>query len=180
MSAELLSVFLDVAVLVFLGFTIYYALKLSRSLNNFRAYRNEFDALMKDLNTHIEHAYEAVRAIKDSSNRSADDLEFLYKESRKMAEELKSINENSAKLAARLERAGSAKRGGIKREDDAFSDNVEPFEAADDLGFAIHDRELDMEDEEDFMDEDDPQAASFGSKAEKELYQALKKNKKSG
>lgn len=196
MSAELLSVLLDIVVLIFLGITIYYALQLSKSLNGFRTYRKEFDGIMSELNVNIEQAYEAVKAMKETGNRSADDLEYLLRESQKMGEELKVINASSNSLAGRLEKLAQtnsrvAQNMRAQSAADDFEDdiaegeydaqlyqNVERLERgnaeADDNAagggmFAIQDREFGGDDTN-----ADTGAGGFQSQAEKDLYDALK------
>ncbi len=184
MSSELLSIILDIVILICLGVTIYYALRLSRSLNNFRTYRKEFDVLIQELNRNIEHAYEALRAMKESSTRSSDDLEDMYRQSQQMSEELKLINETSNSLADRLERVAMQNRVTVRDESDVssgeFLKNVRRVERPSDDGFAIQD--LDFQDDGDddgaFGQSDDGEG--FQSEAEKDLYNALKKNMGSG
>ena len=176
MNTAYLSIGLDVVILIALGVTIFYAFRLSSALHKFRSYRREFDGLMHELNTHIEHAYEAIRTMKETSNRSADDLELMYHQAKKMADELKIINEASNSVAGRLE---SATVGGA---DDSnppdFLSTVEHIKPKakkkkkkqKEEPFAIQDREFE---EAGF----DPEAEGLQSEAEKELYDALKRNK---
>ena len=49
MSIAILSLIMDVAVLAGLAATLYYAMRLTRSLEGFRKYRQEFGALIADL-----------------------------------------------------------------------------------------------------------------------------------
>ena len=49
MSGSLLSVALDIIVLIGLGVTVFYCIRLSKALNNFRKYRQEFNTLVGEL-----------------------------------------------------------------------------------------------------------------------------------
>ena len=62
MTAQILGLVLDIAVLIALGFTIFYCLKLSRSMNNFRQHRQEMAALIADLSKNIDEALRTSRA----------------------------------------------------------------------------------------------------------------------
>ena len=56
----ILSLLLDVIVLAGLGVTIFYCIRLSTSLNNFRQYRQEFNVLLQDLSQNIDKAQNGV------------------------------------------------------------------------------------------------------------------------
>ena len=176
MSTDLLSLFLDFAVLIALTGTIYFALRLSKSLNNFRSHKNEMKKLMDELNRNINDAQNAIDGLKTASNHAATDLEDVLHDSKKMAEELKIMNEASNNIADRLEGAVS----GTKRMQPSVSEDEEYFDepevANTDEGpleppsFFIQDREF--EDDADFEGE--------LSEAEKDLYEAIQNNKKAG
>lgn len=187
MSAEYLNIILDIIVLIFLGVTIYYALKLSKSLNSFRAYRQEFNALIADLGNNIEEAHNVIGKMKESGGKSGKDLEALLKESALLADELQFINEAGNNLAKRLE--GLAEKNsriaqGIEDEDGAEYDeqlykHVEQMEKKSPISggaepeglFSIQDRDFGY---------DDAGTAATGlkSQAEIELFEALQRNKK--
>ena len=178
MSADLLSIFLDFAVLIALTGTIYFALRLSKSLNNFRSHKNEMKKLMDELNRNINDAQNAIDGLKTASNHAATDLEDVLHDSRKMAEELKMINEASNNIADRLEGAvsnsKSASAPSYAAQDEEYFD--EPDIANTDEGpveppsFFIQDREF----------EDGAEFENELSEAEKDLYEAIQNNKKAG
>jgi len=186
MSTTLLSLILDLAVLSALTGTIYFALRLSKSLNNFRAHRNEMKTLIAELAKNINEAQGAIAGLKATSTIAADNLDEVLHDSRRMAEELKMINETSDSLANRLEGLASQNRKAPRPYPDL--DDVaeeyfdEPLPAnSDDVqieppSFFIQDREFEQDED---LPADTDQGHEFVSQAEKELLLALK-NKKSG
>lgn len=181
----LLSLILDIAVLVGLGFTIYYCIRLSKSLNNFRQYRQEFNTLLQELSRNIEKAQNAVADLKDNSFEAGEDLQKVINNSRNLADELRLMNDMGNALANRLERlsekgreqTASAPRKPLSEEKPVKASKAGGKEKA--PSFFIQDREFDRErnydDDTDFADEEDD-TGEFQSKAERELYEALKKN----
>lgn len=183
MTTEYIKLILDILILAGLGGFIFYALQLSRALNAFRAHRNEFDGIMRNLSEHIDTAQSAVKELKETSKISGDDLHSLIRDAKSLKEELNLINEAGNNLASRLELA--AENSGRKAEAAAnYSDNISSISkgrsaprANKDDGFMIQDADFEEEYLGDFED-DDPQMNNLSSAAEKELYKALKKNKK--
>jgi len=177
-NTEYIKLILDIVILAGLGGFIYYALQLSRALNAFRAHRNEFDGIMKNLTKHIDDAQIAVNELKETSQNSGDDLHKLVRDAQYLADELQQINEVSDSLAARLENAAERGRKSLHIPDDDLGENVSPISkrAAKDDSFMIHDPDFD--DDIDDGIADDPDMGGLSSAAEKELYKALKKNKK--
>lgn len=178
-----LSIFMDVLVMAGLATTIYFALKLSKNLNNFRNHRKEFELLIGELNQNIEHAYEALAALREGSNRSGSDMEDQLEEARLLIDELKLMTQSGNNVADRLGDLADQTRAAPQAND--FEDEVdeqlykglETFEkgfeedAFDGPSFAIQDREF-----------DEPAASAdnghLQSQAEKELFEALQRNKK--
>ena len=178
MTTEYLKLALDVIILAGLGGFIFYALQLSRALNAFRAHRNEFDGIMKNLTKHIDDAQIAVNELKETSQVSGDDLHKLVREAQFLLDELQQVNDISESLASRLEQAAERGRKGLQIPSEDLGENVSPISKkrkADD-GFAIHDPDFD-----DGLDggmDDDPDIEGLSSRAEKELFKALKNKKK--
>lgn len=100
---EIGSVILDVVVLLFLGITIIYIFRLSRSLDAFKGHRREFDRVVTDLLSSIDQAERSVRDLKQVSTQEALALETLITQSKALSEELKIINDASESMAKRLE-----------------------------------------------------------------------------
>ncbi len=189
MSIELLSLSLDILILIGLSATIYFALKLSKSLNNFRSQRKVFEKTMKQLNQNIEQAHDSLSQIKGfSGSFDEEEVQLSFDEARALLDELKIMSQSGNSLADRLEYLASQSRyadqfepspEGKKDEsgDDAYDEQLYSNIAALEQGsvksdggasvFSIHDREF-----------GDADSKSAPSQAEQELFQALKKNKK--
>jgi len=176
MSAAILNVVMDFVVLAALAGTIFYAMRLTKSLENFRNNRNELKELIVQLSQNIDKAQNAISGLKNASNAAADDLDGVLHDSRKMAEELKMINETSNAMAGRLEKLASDSRRAAPAQDFEEYDDDEmiddtPSGNIETPSFFIQDRDLD--------EDDDPEDnKTFSSQAEKDLYNALQKNKK--
>jgi hypothetical protein len=187
MSTVFLGLAMDFAVLMALGGAIYYTLRLSRSLDNFKAHREELRSMISALSRNIDEAQRAIEGLKKTSNIAADNLEGVLHDARKMGEELKFINETSDGLANRLEKLAEKNRKAVEGfapslaaassyEDPDFpAQSYRPSSAAnvDMPSFFIQDRES----EEEPMDWED-EGKTFASQAERELYDALQNNKK--
>lgn len=172
MTGQVLSIILDIAVLIGLGFTIFYCLKLSTSMNNFRQHRQDMTQLLERLSKNIDEALRAIDGLKLAGDRSGRELQKIINESRAMADELHIINESGNNLASRLE--GLIDRNRVAAP--AVSSAAEPIprkSSGEKQAFFIQDRDH-AEDEE---ENDLPEAGH--SQAEKELLEALRKNKKS-
>lgn len=180
----LLSLILDIAVLVGLGFTIYYCIRLSKSLNNFRQYRQEFNTLLQELSRNIETAQGAIDNLKDTSYEAGEDLQKVINSSRNLADELQLMNDMGNALANRLERLSEKGRDQANNTErkPLTDDKPSPKTKEKAPAFFIQDREFDSEDDfdggTDFMGDDDGDTGEFQSKAEQELYEALQKNAK--
>jgi chromosome segregation ATPase len=109
-----LSVLMDLIVLVFLGATIFYVLRLSVSLNEFKAQRREFDNVITNMISSIDQAERTVHSLKQTGAQEAAELEKLVGESKALAEELKIINEASESMAKRLENLAETNRKAVQ------------------------------------------------------------------
>jgi hypothetical protein len=182
MTEHILSLVLDIAVLIGLGFTIFYCLKLSRSMNNFRQHRQEMNKLIDNLSRNIDEALRAIDGLKIAGDRSGRDLQKIINESRSMAEELQMINETSNSLASRLENLagqGNFSAQSFEEPEEYVDEPVETHAprnvAMQRPAFYIQDR--DYNDDAPVNDDEDEGGMS---KAEKELAEALRKNKNPG
>ena len=184
MTGEALSIILDIVVMAGLVATIYFCLKLSRSLNNFRNNRAEFDSMIETLNQNIEHAYEALTALREESARSGGDIKKQIDEARRLSRELQDVNA----LTDRLEEGAKAKThkseeieqdldfdqqlyNYIETSERVNSALDEEPEQPDIPSFYIQDRDFDEA-------SDLPPEQDFQSQAERELFEALQRNKK--
>lgn len=175
MNALSVSLVMDILVLLCLGVTIFYAVRLSRSLNNFKTYRQEFLKLIGDLSRNIEKAESAIQGMKKASTDTGEHLQELIDESRLLADELRLINDAGNNLAGRLENLAEQNskiaRGGTKPAGGAAAEKNQEF--------FIQDREFE---EESPNESRTAEVASIpeelSSKAERELYEALQRNRK--
>jgi hypothetical protein len=183
MTAHILGLALDIAVLIGLGFTIFYCLRLSRSMNNFRQHRQDMGVLINDLSKNIDEALRAIDGLKIAGDRSGRDLQKIISESKSVSRELQEINEAGNSLASRLENLAGKSRASsqsfeTKKEysDDPPKVHAPPRNtAAQKPAFYIQDRDHGLNDDDPVNDDDDTENMS---QAEKELAAALRKNKK--
>lgn len=193
---SLLSIGVDVVILGLLGGTIFFSYRLSRSLNNFRKYRQEMNALITELNKAIKRSEQAIDNMKGSAMQSGGQLQEKISDAAKLHDELELITEMAEGVARRLEAAqtqGERRQGaGVSApRDNASAGRSAPegkrkSREADDIpSFFIQDRDYDLSDDEkdeashfdDDGSEDVDVPANLQSKAERELYKALQKNK---
>lgn len=194
MDTALISLIMDALLLLALAGTMFFVFKLTKSLNNFKAQRDQMRVMITELSSNVDMAQEAITALKSSTNNAANELDDLLHESRRMAEELKLINDSGNSLANRLEGLASSARtnpassnvampsfganGGQKTqaepEDLGFDDDLSAFDKGDEglPSFFIKDADF-----ENAPAEEDAGSSQFSSKAERELYEALQKNK---
>ncbi len=196
MSGSLLSVVLDIVVLIGLGVTVFYCIRLSKALNNFRKYRQEFNTLVGELGKNIDHAHDAIANLKNSSFEAGEDLQKVVNNARKLTDELQLMHDMGNALANRLERMSDTSHRKMSEKPDFGLDDIKrpankggaaPKSApsksrkeADKPSFFIQDRDFDKGDlrEDDEVMTRDLDDDGFDSQAERELYEALMKNAK--
>ncbi len=123
MSGELISLILDVVILGFLIATIFYAIRLSKSLSDFKAHRREFNGVITSLLSSIDQAERSVHSLKQVSVHEAAELERLIKQSKLMFEDLQIINEAGENMAKRLEKLAEENRKIAQKSHRSFGDN---------------------------------------------------------
>ncbi len=188
---QTISLIMDVVVLAALGVTIFFALRLSNSLNNFKKYKVEFETLLKQLGKNVDQAYAAIDNLKQSTQLTGQELEGKQDQARALIDELALINQSADNLAHRLE--GLAEKGRQAYVSDASPKDQTPTpvpekkenwkdtlkkkgkkETASSGGGGFMIRDPDFENKAFDNDDDD----ALGSQAEKELYAALYGNGK--
>jgi hypothetical protein len=182
---ELLGLVLDVVILVCLALTIFYALKLSKSLNNFRSYRADFEHLLDELTRNMEDAQRAIHNLRIASGDAGKNLQKILNESKSMADELQIINESANKQAERLEKllGNASKRTatGKAYDEDVFKERPVTKKPKETIlpssTFSIQDRDFGSAEEDSWEDEGEALPDELQSQAERELYKALQKNK---
>lgn len=98
-----LSLILDIIILVLLGATIFYAIRLSRHLDAFRSNRSDMERLIRELSSQITRAQEGVSALDEAARESGDELRALVAKGQGLSEELSLMTEAGNSLASRLE-----------------------------------------------------------------------------
>ena len=106
----MLSLILDVVVLVGLGVTIYYCIRLSKNLNAFREYRAEFTLMLQDLTKSINKAQASIENLKKSSQSAKEELSGIILEGDKLKEELQLMTAAGDSMASRLEKLAEKNR----------------------------------------------------------------------
>lgn len=99
-SANLL---LNILILVALGVTIFYCLRLSRQFNQMRADRKAFEALIQSLNLASARAEGSIHSFKEVAVGNGDILQDRINKARAMAEELEIMVQAGDNLADRLQ-----------------------------------------------------------------------------
>ncbi len=218
MNGSALSLGMDILLLIFLVFTMYHAMKLSRNLSAFKSHRREFEGLLKDLNGHIEQAYSAIDRLKNVSHTADSEMQAQIRDAQHLAEDLKLITQSGESLAGRLEKLATKSRKAqeqppayeetLKKTNQNDDDNIDEklyrtlettersydrelqddhFQNDPPPSFFIKDRDLDDDvgasgvPDKPFKKQSHRKSAepeSFGSQAEKDLYDALQNRKR--
>lgn len=110
MSADALGLFIDILVLIFLGVMIFYAVRLSESLKEFRAQKGAFDGVIADLLSAIDQAERSIHSLKQVSSKESMELDALIRKAKILTEELKDVNQASESMANRLENVAEKNR----------------------------------------------------------------------
>lgn len=194
---NVLPMIMDVMVMALLAATIYYAMHLSRQLKLFRSSRKGIEALMKDLSGQIDRAENAVQGLRAGAEKTGRDLQDKINEAKSMKDEIDFLTETCESLAKRLENASdrssssSRNRGDnalAKRGKDDKPVRTRTRSAPQPFSFAIRDPEFEQGDDSEPVDkngllpgdyEEDQDEIAGLSRAEQELYAALKKRKES-
>ncbi len=204
MTSEYLRLGMDSLILFFLVLTVYFAFRLSKNLTEFRSYRGELQSIMRTLGTQLERAQSVIQDIKDISQTSGQDIDDMMMKSRMASEELRAVNDASEALAGRLERlAGqSAEAGRIKNIDHITHNQSGGVHsdardgkavAAGSIQALLNDLKSELEDDDevtssgttpsarddipDFLRAPREDKTEFTSETERDLYEALRKNR---
>lgn len=103
MSSEALGLFIDILVLISLGVMIFYAMRLSESLKEFRSQKHSFDGVIADLLSAIDQAERSIHSLKQVSSAESTELSDLIRKAKLLSTELKDVNQASESMASRLE-----------------------------------------------------------------------------
>lgn len=181
---------MDVLVLLALAATIFFAARLSIHLKTFRAGRDEMEKLVADLGRNVERAEETIAGLRGAARDSGRDLQSLINEARAVQDELTIMTESAGNIAGRLERAAGstpqARRGAEPAPRAAKVQAAAPAVKAAPSSFAIRDPEFerggapeDGDGEESGMEDEGWSAAEgLQSRAEKDLYEAMRRGRR--
>jgi uncharacterized protein YoxC len=101
---------IDILIVVLLAATIFYAVRLSFHLRNFRQNRKELDKLINNLNNEINKAHKAIEGLRTTSQEAGEDLQEKISRAQGLSEELQLMNEAGDNLAVRLEKLAERNR----------------------------------------------------------------------
>lgn len=127
MSNDLASLLLDIVILILLGATIFYVIRLTKGLKEFKEHRQEFDSVIANLLASIDQADHSVRMLKKVSAEESSNLEQNVARAMVLSDELKMINETGENMAKRLEKLAEKNRKIVQPAQGAiFSKNQNP------------------------------------------------------
>lgn len=192
MTGPALSLILDGIIILLLAGTIFYCVRLSTYLKAFRNSRKDLEKLIGELSAHITKADNAIEGLRRSTRETGRDLQERISEAKALSAELQIMGESGNSLAGRLEKLAERNSRTLDRNTPAEVDLPrsraklpERKEKAPLSGFAIRDREYEEGGEEAMNEEgmmtgdyeDESAAGNFSSRAERELYEALRRKK---
>ncbi|OIN87287.1 MAG: hypothetical protein AUJ12_02670 [Alphaproteobacteria bacterium CG1_02_46_17] len=105
-----LTLVFDLLVIVMLGATIFYAVRLNKHLSIFRSNRSEMERLIRELSTQITRAQEGISELDDMSTTKGEDLRRMVSKAQGMCDELSLMTEAGDSLAGRLEKLAEKNR----------------------------------------------------------------------
>lgn len=126
MGGSVMALVLDIVVIVMLGVTIFYALRLSRHLDTFRSNRSDMEKLIRDLSTQITRAQEGISTLDEISKDRGDELRRLVAKAQGLSDELQLMTESGNSLAGRLEGLATKNRTIVDELSDATINRVYP------------------------------------------------------
>ena len=187
MSGILFGFVLDILILGCLATVIYYTIRLSKSLDNFKTHKAEMKSLIADLTKNIDHAQAAIDGLKLTGDNAGRDLQDMINDARMSFDELQIMNEAGNNLATRLEnlatRTGSSETKTAKPSAPLSRVLDLPREPDDSSIFSIQDRDFEesaapsLDNEAEWGDEEQV-PDDLQSQAEQELFRALQKNQR--
>ena len=175
-----LGTFLDIAILVLLATTVLFAFRLHISLRNFKEGREEMEGLVNRLSANIEQAERAVGGMQGAARKAGLELDEIINDSKKLADELRMMNDMGNNLADRLEKLAEKNRQ--MSEPIRYNKDVAPVPEPKSQPalpeFILRDREQEGSLEDSFgLYEEEDSAHGYMSKAERELFEALQSGK---
>ena len=105
-----ISLGFDIIVILMLGATIFYAVRLSRHLDSFRSNRADMEQLIRELSTQIMRAQEGITVLDDLASTKGDQLRKYIDKAQGLSDELEIMIGSGNSLAERLENLASRNR----------------------------------------------------------------------
>lgn len=96
---------IDVVVIVLLGATIFYALRLEQKLANMRGAQTALADVIRELNTSAVRAEAGIQGLKAAAASSGQSLDEKIKRARSLADEIELLLQSGERLGQRLETA---------------------------------------------------------------------------
>ena len=200
-----LAFIMDVSILVLLAATVFLAFRLNVNLRNFKESRFEMEGLVNRLTSNIDKAEKAIGGLQNAARNSGKELDEVISDAKPLADELRFMTEAGNILANRLEKLAERNREMVDKIENAGGIGhgtqityKEPLpkgthtqvatpkaaKVEDDAprGFMIQDRDYGDDADDDVFNDEFISAESSGlqSQAERELFEALQKNKRKG
>jgi hypothetical protein len=167
MSHPVWLMIMDVLVMIMLAAMLFFAMRLSVQLKDFRAGRKDLDKLVADLNASVNKAERAIQGLKENARVSGRELQAKIDDAKTLSDELQMVAEAGSNMASRLER--SAKPAAARTSGRADTNRVEKSG-----GFAIRDTEFEQGGAADETAGGDDGDEQLHSRAERELFEALR------
>jgi hypothetical protein len=101
--SPVISLLSDIAILIALGVTVFYCLRLSKQFNEMQANRKAFEALIQSLNVASARAENVIRSLKEAAIDSGDMIQEKIGRSRALSDELEIMIQAGDTLANRLQ-----------------------------------------------------------------------------
>lgn len=121
-----ISLAFDIIVTILLAVMIFYAIRLSRHLDGFRANRADMEQLIRELSNQIIRAQEGITALDDLASNKGDELRKYIGRAQELSDELQLITGSADSLAGRLETLATRNRAIVDEMEHTAVDLVYP------------------------------------------------------
>ena len=185
---QVLGLVIDGIILVLLAATVFYAARLSLALKQFREGKAEFAQLLNQLHQATSQADQSILNLQKSTEDSGHNLQMRINSAKSLSDELQLMTEAATNLADRLEGMAGKNREIVRRMERAAGMGGEALDLGGNLNaespgesnFSLRDTDAGHLDEDIHADDniDDIDTGEYASRAEKELAEALKKQRR--
>lgn len=169
----------DIVLIVLMGAAFVYGARLSKSIKVFTSARSEMHKLVLDISGHVTQAENAIQDMKKNAQGAGKALQSRIDAASSLSEELQFITETADNLAQRLEDISEGRSTEPKARPQKNVRAKEQKEAPKGASalFTIRDPEFEQNLKEDPKVEPWEGPEELETKAERELYNALKSKK---